>query len=58
MSKVKVEVYQNSDYMNVVVDGKTACSTPNAATTTTIRRMLEIVFEAMDVENVEVIEKK
>lgn len=58
MSKVKVELAKGPQhFVYISVDGKPVCSTPYVSNLEEIKRLLELVFEAMDIENVEVVIK-
>lgn len=58
MSKVKVEIERGNDgFLTIHVDSKRVCTTPTSSSLATLKHLLEIVFDAMDIENVEVVVK-
>lgn len=58
MSAVKVEIKQGTDnFFTVHVDGKKVCTSPTSSSLAALKTLFEKVFDAMDIENVEVVVK-
>lgn len=59
MSAVRIEISRNEKplWFNVHVDGKLVCTTPTNTNTPALKVLLQKVFDAMDIENVEVVTK-
>lgn len=57
MSKVKVEIKFGSQalFYDIRVDGKTVCTTPAHTSPIALKQLFQKVFDAMDIENVEVV---